>query len=95
MLRSFPYLFDCEGVHGGRQYFKFENTWLKSEGFIDRVKQWWTSYLFQGSLSFILARKLKALKVYLRVFGNIEKKKKTSFGGFMGSRWFGRWENFK
>jgi hypothetical protein len=44
------------------------------------VKQWYNSYHFQGSLSFILASKLKALKVYLNrwneeVFGNVERKK--------------------
>jgi hypothetical protein len=45
---------------------------------VDKVKQWWTSYHFQGSPSFILASKLKALKVNLKawneeVFGNIER----------------------
>jgi hypothetical protein len=65
----------------GSRYFKFENMWLKSEGFVDRVKQWWDSYHFQGSPSFIVASKLKALKVDLRrwneeVFGNVGRKKK-------------------
>lgn len=46
------------------------------EGFVYRVKQWLT-YCFQGSLSFILACKLKALKVDLLVcndvvFGNVK-----------------------
>jgi hypothetical protein len=46
---------------------------------VDRVKQWWT-YCFQASLSFILARKLMALKANLRVwnekvFGNVERQK--------------------
>ncbi|KAG6661473.1 hypothetical protein CIPAW_03G176000 [Carya illinoinensis] len=50
--------------------------WLKSNGFVDRVRQWWSSYEFQGSPSFILARKLKALKQDLKlwneqVFGNV------------------------
>jgi hypothetical protein len=50
-------------------------------GFVDRVKHWWTSYCFQGSSSYILTCKLKALKVDLRVwneevFGNVDKKKK-------------------
>jgi hypothetical protein len=77
----FSILLDCGGLHGGRRYFKFENMWLKSEGFVVRVKQWWTSYHFQGSLIYILARKFKALKVYLNawneeVFGNVERKKK-------------------
>jgi len=45
------------------------------------VKQWWDSYLFQGSPSFILASKLKALKVELKrwneeVIRNVERKKK-------------------
>jgi hypothetical protein len=48
---------------------------------VNRVKQWWDSYHFQGSLSSILANKLKALKVDLRrwneeVFGDVERKKK-------------------
>jgi hypothetical protein len=63
----FPILLDCGSVHCGRRYFKFENIWLKAEGFVDKVRQWLTSCHFQGSLSFILARKLKALKVDLRV----------------------------
>jgi hypothetical protein len=25
--------------------------WLKAEGFVERVQQWWNSYYFQGSLS--------------------------------------------
>jgi hypothetical protein len=45
------------------------------------VEQWWDSYLFQGSLSFIVASKLKALKVDLgkwneEVFGDVGRKKK-------------------
>jgi hypothetical protein len=33
---------------------------------VDRMKLWWDSYHFQGSLSFIVASKFKALKVDLR-----------------------------
>jgi hypothetical protein len=51
----------------------------KIRGLVYRVKLWWSSYHFQGSPSYILARKLKALKSYLRVwkevFGNIKNKK--------------------
>jgi hypothetical protein len=48
---------------------------------VDRVKKWWTNYHFQGSLSYILVRKLKALKIDLRVrneevFDNVERNKK-------------------
>jgi hypothetical protein len=42
--------------------------WLKAEGFVDKEKKWGSSYRFQGSLCFILARKLKALKADLRVW---------------------------
>ncbi|KAG6652145.1 hypothetical protein CIPAW_06G163400 [Carya illinoinensis] len=31
----FPILLDGGGIHSGRSYFKFENMWLKSEGFVD------------------------------------------------------------
>jgi hypothetical protein len=36
---SSPILFDFRDFQGGRRYFKFENNWLKSEGFVDKVKQ--------------------------------------------------------
>lgn len=37
--------------------------WLKTEGFVERVSQWWGSYQFQGNPSYVLAQKLKALKL--------------------------------
>ena len=40
--------------------------WLKVEGFVDRVQQWWNEYSFAGSPSFILAQKLKALRADLK-----------------------------
>jgi hypothetical protein len=51
--------------------------WLQEDGFVERVRLWWESYSFQGSPSFVLAKKLKALKVDLKswnekVFGNVE-----------------------
>ena len=42
--------------------FKFENMWLKDEGFVDRVLQWWNGYFVLDSPGFILARKLKSHK---------------------------------
>jgi ABC-type polar amino acid transport system ATPase subunit len=44
------------------------------------VQRWWESYVFQGLPSFVLANKLKALKVDLKkwnaeVFGDVGKKK--------------------
>ena len=54
--------------------------WLKAENFVDTVKAWWASYLFQGNPSFIVAKKLVALKLDLKKwneaeFGNVTLKK--------------------
>jgi hypothetical protein len=62
---------------GPKDPFKFENMWLKANGFVDQVRLWWLSYRFRGIPSFILAPKLKALKVDIKrrneqVFGNVE-----------------------
>jgi hypothetical protein len=56
--------------------------WLKEADFVDRERQWWSSYSFQGSPSFILAQKLKALKFNLirwntQVFGNVDSLKQA------------------
>ena len=54
--------------------------WLRVDNFVDKVKKWWASYLFQGTPSFILAKKLAALKLDLKKwneakFGNVTFKK--------------------
>ena len=49
-----------------KKSFKFENMWLKDEGFLEWVSSWWESYLFQGTQSFSLANKLKMLKSDLK-----------------------------
>lgn len=55
---------------------------LKAEGFVDRVRQWWSSYHVHGTTSFILANELKALNRNLKiwkeqVFGNMDSQKKS------------------
>ena len=65
----------------GKNPFKFENMWLKMEGFVDRVQFWWDRHSFVGTPSFVLAKKLKALKEDIvqwnrREFGNVERQKK-------------------
>ena len=72
----FPILLEGGNLHGGKKPFRFENMWLKDEGFLERVSSWWESYHFQGTLSFALANKLKLLKLDLKrwnaeEFGNI------------------------
>ena len=54
--------------------------WLQVEGFMGKVKNWWDSYQFQGTPSYRMAMKLKALKADLKKwneleFGNVAVKK--------------------
>jgi hypothetical protein len=57
-----PILLSRGGLQNGNHSFKFENMWLKEEGFVENVRNWWGSFSFVGSLSFVLAKKLRALK---------------------------------
>lgn len=52
----------------GSDHFNFENMWLKLEGFMERVQQWWSGYQLHGTPSFIFAAKLKALKNDLKLW---------------------------
>jgi hypothetical protein len=72
----FPICLDCGRIVGGKLPFRFENMWLKVEGFVDKVRGWWEAYVFEGSSSYVMASKLKALKLDLKQwnaqeFGNI------------------------
>jgi hypothetical protein len=65
--------------------------WLKVDGLMGMVKQWWDSYSFQDTPSYILACKLKALKEDLKkwneeAFGNVERNKRKLFEAIEGSR---------
>ena len=57
-----PILLEAGGIAKGKSPFIFENMWLKTEGFVDRVQFWWNRHSFAGTPSFVLAKKLKALK---------------------------------
>ena len=62
---------------------------MKEEGFVERVRQWWNGYCFSGSTSFILARKLKALKEDLKKwnkeeFGDLAFRKKCLLFDLLG-----------
>ena len=77
----YPLLVEVGGMLRGKTSFKFENMWLKVEGFVDLVRGWWNGYHFVGSPSYVLACKLKALKGDLKhwnkhVFGDVSFKKK-------------------
>ena len=46
--------------------FRFENMWLKTEGFKSLIDRWWKSFEVRGTGSFVVAEKLKALKIKLK-----------------------------
>jgi hypothetical protein len=71
-----PILLTKGGIQNRKHSFKFENMWLKEEGFVGKVRDWWGSFSFVGFPSFILAKKLQALKGEIKkwnseVFGNV------------------------
>ena len=39
-----PLLVVAGSVNKGQSAFKFENMWLKEEGFVERVRHWWNGY---------------------------------------------------
>jgi hypothetical protein len=45
---------------------------LKTDGFVDKVRVWWSSYYFFGTSSFILGQKLKALKADIKRWNELE-----------------------
>ncbi|WMV37016.1 hypothetical protein MTR67_030401 [Solanum verrucosum] len=49
-----------------KRYFKFENWWLDTEGFTDRVKDWWNKLNFGGRPDYVLACKMISLKNKLK-----------------------------
>lgn len=49
-----------------KSYFKFESWWLEVEGFKDKVKEGWNSFKVEGRAGYILAGKMKLLKVKMK-----------------------------
>ena len=63
--------------------FRFENMWIKEEGFKDLIKVWWQRLEFRGTSSYVLTEKMKAIKNLLKiwnkeVFGRVEENKKSA-----------------
>ena len=79
-----PILLDGGGMRRRPTPFRFENMWLKEDGFKEVLRQWWEGIQASGSASFILTEKLKALKPLLRnwnkeVFGQIDCEKQKAW----------------
>ncbi|WMV13351.1 hypothetical protein MTR67_006736 [Solanum verrucosum] len=61
-----PLLLECGNWEKQTSYFKFENWWLQTQDFNERIKVWWNSVTYVGRPDYILACKLKLLKVKLK-----------------------------
>ena len=61
----FSVLLERGSMQWGLRPYRFEYMWLKAKGFTYKGKWWWDSYQFQGFPSYMLANKLKALKLDL------------------------------
>ena len=73
----FPLLLEGGGLRRGPSPFRFENMWLKVEGFLDLIRNWWRGIEFRGTASYRLAAKMKGIKQKLKVwnrevFGSLE-----------------------
>ncbi|RVW97689.1 Transposon TX1 uncharacterized 149 kDa protein [Vitis vinifera] len=72
----FPVSLEGGGLRRGPSPFRFENMWLKVEGFQDMIRRWWWEIEVRGNASYRLATKLKEIKQKLKVwnkevFGNL------------------------
>ncbi|KAJ9673635.1 hypothetical protein PVL29_023281 [Vitis rotundifolia] len=79
----FPILLMGGGLRRGPSPFRFENMWLKVDGFKNLIQGWWQGVEVSGRASFRLAFKLKALKQKIKVwnkevFGRVEVNKSSA-----------------
>ncbi|RVW37305.1 LINE-1 reverse transcriptase-like [Vitis vinifera] len=107
----FPILLEGGGLRRGPSPFRFENMWLKVEGFLDLVRGWWREIEVRGTASYRLAAKTKELKQKLKVwnrevFGNLEDNKRAALqqvdhwdapgpNGFTMAFWQSSWDFVK
>jgi hypothetical protein len=52
----FQLMLDCGVGSRGRSCFKYENMWLKLEGFVEHVKTWWVLNSYQDSPRYVLVQ---------------------------------------
>ncbi|RVW34075.1 Transposon TX1 uncharacterized 149 kDa protein [Vitis vinifera] len=79
----FPILLMGGGIRRDPTPFRFENMWLKVDGFIDLLRGWWQGIEVRGRASFRLAYKMKVLKHKIKVwnrevFGRLEVNKNSA-----------------
>uniref|UniRef100_M1D672 Uncharacterized protein n=1 Tax=Solanum tuberosum TaxID=4113 RepID=M1D672_SOLTU len=61
-----PVLLECGNWEHRQSYFKFENWWLKVDGFKEMVHGWWSGFVVEGCPDYRLSNKLKMLKQKLK-----------------------------
>ena len=62
----FLVLLEGGAIRRGPSPFRFENMWLKVEGFKDLIHSWWQGIEGRGSASYRLATKMKEIKQKLK-----------------------------
>ncbi|RVW16447.1 Transposon TX1 uncharacterized 149 kDa protein [Vitis vinifera] len=73
----FPILLKGGGMSRGPSPFRFENMWLKVDGFKELLREWWQGGERVGRASFRMAAKMKVMKEKIKVwnmdvFGRVE-----------------------
>ncbi|KAG5624619.1 hypothetical protein H5410_009837 [Solanum commersonii] len=77
-----PILLESGNWEQKRSNFKFENWWLKVEGFTNLIQSWWNEFLVEGCPDYRLNIKLRMLKQKLKEwsksnFGELTSKKNS------------------
>uniref|UniRef100_A0A2N9FKE1 Uncharacterized protein n=1 Tax=Fagus sylvatica TaxID=28930 RepID=A0A2N9FKE1_FAGSY len=67
MSDHFPITLECCQFQKCRRHFRFENMWLRAEGFLDHVQQWWASYQFNVAEGRPLTATEKAQKEIIQI----------------------------
>ncbi|RVW71503.1 putative mitochondrial protein [Vitis vinifera] len=79
----FPILLMGGGLRRGPSLFRFENMWLKADGFTDLLRGWWQGVEVRGRVSVRPVTKMKELKQKIKVwnkevFGRLEANKNSA-----------------
>ena len=79
-----PIVLEAGGFSSGKSPFRFENMWLKIDGFKDLIRSWWNGYSVKGYSNHYIAEKFKALKKDLKIWnkevvGNVSSNRVEAF----------------
>ncbi|XP_026417555.1 uncharacterized protein LOC113313043 [Papaver somniferum] len=73
-----PVMFNCNEGTSTKPPFRFENYYPSHPDFVPQMRIWWSGLVFSGRPSFVLDKKLQALKVFIKqwgreMFGSLQK----------------------